>query len=317
MTHASLFSGIGGFDLAAEWLGWDNIFNCEIDEFCTKVLNYHFPNATHYGDITSTDFTIHRGEIDVLTGGFPCQPFSLAGARRGTEDDRFLWPQMYRAICEISPRWIVAENVRGILTQQGGVVFERVWSDLENAGYECQAFLIPACSVGAPHRRERVWFVAHRADAGFEGMREWTEQVSSRLATSDTNLNGQRIGACKSFTIERSCRASNIGTDGAKEVVANAKCKGLERADKSQRQERGVWECVRRHSSGRDIQDFADFPTQSPVCSGDDGLSPRLDAITFPAWRRESIKAYGNAIVPQVFYQIGLTINEYENTHTT
>lgn len=227
MTHASLFSGIGGFDLAAEWLGWDNVFNCEIDEFCTRVLNYHFPNATHYGDITSTDFTIHRGEIDILTGGFPCQPFSLAGARRGTEDDRFLWPQMYRAICEIFPRWVVAENVRGILTQQGGVVFERVCSDLENAGYECQAFLIPACSVGAPHRRERVWFVAHRADAGFEGMREWTEQVSSRLATSDTNLNGQRIGACESFTIERSCRATNIGTDGAQEVVANSKGAGL------------------------------------------------------------------------------------------
>lgn len=227
MTHASLFSGIGGFDLAAEWLGWDNVFNCEIDEFCTKVLNYHFPYAIHYGDITSTDFTVHRGEIDVLTGGFPCQPFSLAGARRGSEDDRFLWPQMFRAICEISPRWVVAENVRGILTQQGGVVFERVCSDLENAGYECQAFLIPACSVEAPHHRERVWFVAHRTDAGFEGMREWTEQVSSHLATSDTNLNGQRIRESESLTIGRSCRATNIGTDGSQEVAANATGTGL------------------------------------------------------------------------------------------
>lgn len=312
MTHASLFSGIGGFDLAAEWLGWDNVFNCEIDEFCTKVLNYHFPNAIHYGDITSTDFTIHRGEIDVLTGGSPCQPFSLAGAQRGTEDDRFLWPQMYRAICEISPRWVVAENVRGILTQQGGVVFERVCSDLENAGYECQAFLIPACSVGAPHRRERVWFVAHRTDAGFEGMREWTEQVSSHLATSNTDLNGQRVRESESLTIDRSCRTTNFGTDGSQEVAANAKCKGLGREDKPQRQEKGVRECVRRHSSGCNTQDFADSPAQSPVCCGDDGLSSRLDAITFPAWRRESIKAYGNAIVPQVFYQIGLTINEYE-----
>ena len=313
MTHASLFSGIGGFDLAAEWLGWDNVFNCEIDEFCTKVLNYHFPNATHYGDITSTDFTIHRGKIDVLTGGFPCQPFSLAGARRGTEDDRFLWPQMFRAICEISPRWVVAENVRGILTQQGGMVFERVCSDLENAGYECQAFLIPACSVGAPHRRERVWFVAHRTDAGFEGMREWTEQVSSRLTTSDTNLNGQRIGESGSLTIGRSCRETNIGTDGSQEVAANAKGAGLSpRTIRSRKVEFGGGD--RRKIRGGD---FADFPTQSPVCSGDDGLSSRLDAITFPAWRRESFKAYGNAIVPQVFYQIGLTINEYENTLTT
>lgn len=308
MTHASLFSGIGGFDLAAEWLGWDNVFNCEIDEFCTKVLNYHFPNATHYGDITSTDFTIHRGKIDVLTGGFPCQPFSLAGARRGTEDDRFLWPQMYRAICEISPRWVVAENVRGILTQQGGVVFERVCSDLENAGYECQAFLIPACSVGAPHRRERVWFVAHRTDAGFEGMQEWTEQVSSRLTTSNTDLNGQRIRESESLTIGRSCRATNIGTDGSQDVAASATGTGLSpRFTRSEEVKVGRGD--RRKILGGD---FADFPTQSPVCCGDDGLSSRLDAITFPAWRRESIKAYGNAIVPQVFYQIGLTINEYE-----
>lgn len=313
MTHSSLFSGIGGFDLAAEWLGWDNVFNCEIDEFCTKVLNYHFPNVTHYGDITSTDFTPHRGQIDVLTGGFPCQPFSLAGARRGTEDDRFLWPQMYRAICEISPRWVVAENVRGILTQQKGVVFERVCSDLEDAGYECQAFLIPACSVGAPHRRERVWFVAHRADTRTESMQEWAKQIYSHLTASDTNLNGQRIGKSESLIIGRSCRTTDIGTDGSQEIIADTEGAGLPpRAIRSRKVEF-------RRGDRREIRggDFADFPTQSPVCSGDDGLSSRLDAITFPAWRRESIKAYGNAIVPQVFYQIGLTINEYENTHTT
>lgn len=316
MTHASLFSGIGGFDLAAQWLGWDNVFNCEIDEFCSKVLAYHFPNTTHYGDITTTDFTVHRGQIDILTGGFPCQPFSLAGARRGTEDDRFLWPQMYRAICEISPRWVVAENVRGILTQQRGVVFERVCSDLENAGYRCQAFLIPACSVGAPHRRERVWFVAHRADAGVKDVRKWKDEISATLPTPNANLNGQRIGAYESLTVSRSCRTTNIGTDGAQEVAADTECEGLEGKNKSSHKEEGLRECIRRYSSGFNIQGFADFPTQSPVCSGDDGLSPRLDSITFPAWRRESIKAYGNAIVPQVFYQIGLKINEYENTTT-
>lgn len=116
MTHASLFSGIGGFDLAAEWMGWHNAFHCEINEFCTKILNYHFQDAEHYTDITRTDFSKWGGRIDVLSGGFPCQPFSLAGQRKGADDNRYLWPQMLRAIREIRPTWVVGENVAGILT---------------------------------------------------------------------------------------------------------------------------------------------------------------------------------------------------------
>lgn len=116
MTHASLFSGIGGFDLAAEWMGWHNAFHCEINEFCTKILNYHFQDAEHYTDITRTDFSKWGGRIDVLSGGFPCQPFSLAGQRKGADDNRYLWPQMLRAIREIRPTWVVGENVTGILT---------------------------------------------------------------------------------------------------------------------------------------------------------------------------------------------------------
>nr|MDE5945561.1 DNA cytosine methyltransferase [Rikenella sp.] len=116
MTHASLFSGIGGFDLAAEWAGWTNLFNCEIDPFCRRVLKYHFPNAEQYTDIRGTNFAVWRGRIDVLTGGFPCQPFSVAGKRLGTDDHRHLWPEMLRAIREIRPRWVVGENVRGILS---------------------------------------------------------------------------------------------------------------------------------------------------------------------------------------------------------
>lgn len=134
MTHASLFSGIGGFDLAAEWAGWTNMFNCEIDGFCRKVLKYHFPNAQQYADIRTTDFTVWRGRIDVLTGGFPCQPFSLAGKRRGTEDDRYLWPEMLRAIREIRPEWVVGENVYGFVNWSKGLVFEQVCADLENEG---------------------------------------------------------------------------------------------------------------------------------------------------------------------------------------
>ena len=135
MTHASLFSGIGGFDLAAEWAGWTNMFNCEINPFCRRVLAYHFPNAVQYEDIKAVDFTVWRGRIDVLTGGFPCQPFSVAGKRNGTDDDRYLWPEMLRAIREVCPRWVVGENVRGFVNWSEGMVLDTVFADLEALGY--------------------------------------------------------------------------------------------------------------------------------------------------------------------------------------
>ena len=191
-AHGSLFSGIGGFDLAAKWMGWHNAFHCEINEFCTKILNYHFPDAEHYTDIARTYFSKWRGRIDVLSGGFPCQPFSLAGQRKGADDNRYLWPQMLRVIREIRPTWVVGENVAGILTmvqpgaevEVGGqaslfgedyrkrvlhrqeYVIETICRDLEREGYAVQPLLIPACAVGAPHRRDRIWFIAHRTNAG-------------------------------------------------------------------------------------------------------------------------------------------------------
>ena len=120
MTHASLFSGIGGFDLAAEWIGWNNIFHCEWNPFGQRVLAHHFPNSKSYNDITKTDFSIHAGEIDVLTGGFPCQPYSSAGKRLGKADERHLFPEMLRAINEVKPTWVVGENVLGIVNWGGG-----------------------------------------------------------------------------------------------------------------------------------------------------------------------------------------------------
>ena len=190
MTHASVFSGIGGPEVAASMLGWENLFHCEINPFGRKVLDYWYPNAKSYEDITTTDFTEWRGRVDVLTGGFPCQPFSYAGRRRGAEDDRYLWSSMYRAIDEIQPTWVVAENVAGILTmvEQGEVskvagaatlfdalddlrgryelretfTLQRICTDLESHGYAVQPVLVPACAVGAPHRRDRVFIVARR-----------------------------------------------------------------------------------------------------------------------------------------------------------
>jgi len=119
MTHGSLFSGIGGFDLAAEWMGWENIFHCEWNPFGQKVLKHHFPNSISYNDITKTDFSIHKGNIDIITGGFPCQPYSTAGKRKGKADERHLFPEMLRVIKEIQPKWIIGENVRGLVSWGG------------------------------------------------------------------------------------------------------------------------------------------------------------------------------------------------------
>ena len=131
MTHASLFSGIGGFDLAAEYMGWDNVFNCEWEDFPHRVLQHQFPNAEQHRDIHDLDATQYHGRIDVLTGGFPCQPYSVAGKRKGKEDERHLWPEMLRVIRECSPRWVVGENVRGLVSWNGGLVFEEVCVDLK------------------------------------------------------------------------------------------------------------------------------------------------------------------------------------------
>ncbi len=192
MTHASVFSGIGGPEVAAVMLGWENLFHCEINPFGRHVLDYWFPKSKSYEDITKTDFSEWRGRVDVLTGGFPCQPFSYAGKRRGAEDDRYLWPHMYRCIDEIRPTWVIGENVAGILSmvEQGEVskvagspslfaeendvrgeyelketfTIERICTDLERHGYAVQPILIPACAVGAPHRRDRVFIVGRRVD---------------------------------------------------------------------------------------------------------------------------------------------------------
>src|SRR5690606_14092503 len=210
MRHGSLFSGIGGFDLAAEWMGWENVFHCEKEKFCQQVLNYYWPKATLHEDIRNTDFTIYRYRIDILTGGFPCQPYSTAGKRLGKEDDRHLWPEMLRAIREISPRWIVGENVRGLISWNGGMVFDEVQADLEAAGYEVLPFLLPAAGVGAPHRRDRIWFVAHsKSISRFNGARNVgfeTPEISQKRPNElvfASNPNGQQ--RCERWLHKKGC----------------------------------------------------------------------------------------------------------------
>lgn len=287
--HASLFSGIGGFDLAAEWMGWENIFHCEINPFGRKILNYYWPNSISYEDIKKTDFTIHRGTIDILTGGFPCQPYSTAGKRKGKEDERHLWPEMLRAIRQISPRWIVGENVYGLLNWNGGLVFEEVQTDLENEGYEVQAIILPACSVGAPHRRDRIWFIAH-----------------TNKRTEGPSRKSNRI-------VENGCKDNDEPKEWRKQTELNNRCNDVLR-NVTNTNGRGLEERIcgelgepETNSNAYKLynsNEWANFPTQSPICSGNDGFPLKLDGITFPKWRNESVKGYGNAIVPQVAYQI-------------
>lgn len=156
----SLFTGIGGFDLAADTLGWNILFQSEIDEYCIQVLQRNFPGVQRYGNIKEIDATKYSGHVDVLAGGFPCQPFSNAGKQQGAKDSRFLWPEMYRIIRECRPVWVVAENVLGLISNADGMVFEKVCADLEGEGYKVQPFIIPAAGKGSFQERKRVWIIA-------------------------------------------------------------------------------------------------------------------------------------------------------------
>ena len=558
LTHGSLFSGIGGPEIAAEIMGWKNVFHCEINPFGRKILDYWFPNSKSYEDITKTDFTEWRGKINVLTGGFPCQPFSCAGQRKGAEDNRYLWPEMLRAIREIQPDWVVGENVAGILSmvQPGSetalgreeslfgevdrkrilhrqeYVVETVCNDLEREGYSVQPVVIPACAVGAPHRRDRVFFIArriqdnnnnigsgytcrfgrfsvsesmemedkqsrvclqnnqserrwkemedyldaqidlpsegkrgsgpyqqmqngqqkakssdisslgkssqseerfrsketegteqmacdnlceqekdsprifrykrggdeckvecgekivvHRADAGVEGMqRKWEDNILSGRTAPDTDSHRWRNGKNQQVTIAERKGTANIGTFREDGTSSYSQCSGSgqiqqkiqseqpnghsfdsngyewdatnsnseklqewlktgrrsNEAENRARIDNGIERfgslryapysynkrlqgCINFGSVGKEkkkssheqfsgslFPDWQNFPTQSPVCSRDDGISTRLDGIAFSKWRQESIKAYGNAILPQVMYEIFLAIESIE-----
>jgi DNA (cytosine-5)-methyltransferase 1 len=283
MTHGSLFSGIGGFDLAAEWMGWENKFHCEWNPFGQRVLKHYWPNSESFTDITKTDFTKYYGAIDIISGGFPCQPYSNAGKRLGKEDERHLWPEMLRAIREVSPRFVVGENVRGLTNWNGGLVFEEVCAELENYGYQVAPVIIPACGVGAPHRRERIWFVAY-SDSNARRRRPCESGRKEREA----NSNGESEIYTRANTTSKEGDVAH--TNSSRLYKQYLSSKPIEQGPRSRVfNERG---------------DFSGFPSKPPICSGDDGISRELDGIAFPKWRNESIKAYGNAIVPQVAYQI-------------
>lgn len=427
MKHASLFSGIGGPEVAAAMLGWENVFHCEINPFGRRVLEYWFPESVSYEDITKTDFRCWRGQIDVLTGGFPCQPFSYAGKRGGEKDERYLWPEMLRAIDQIRPTWVVGENVAGLatmvegwlLTEMGGgsslfkedkqfhdwnleqtFTIEKIAKELEGIGYSVQPVLIPAAAVGAPHRRDRIFILAHAdadrrddvritgKDAGKSREERLQERDEVRLAGvadklrptlqgTAQNSDGRRSGEIPAPIHARVPDGDESFCDGGQRTASNTDGPGREESiqpgreadysqagagmdDRIERPRRDgdsadafrkrLATAIQRGCDGEEERDgkgrstmFAsddawaqgtwwdNFPTISPVHSGNDGLPIRLDGISLPAsmqprnyrnsdsqrfnfgkWRTESIKAYGNAIVPQVMYRIFQTIEKVE-----
>ena len=356
VTHGSLFSGIGGFDLAARWMGWDNVFHVERDPFCRQVLAHHFPESQSFDDVKAFDATPFRGRLRVLSGGFPCQPFSAAGKRAGTSDDRYLWPEMFRIIREARPTYVVAENVRGLISWNEGMVLDTVCADLEGEGYEVFPVVLPAASVNAPHRRDRIWIVAHAHDQRGAGGPRQVQGADGEVPQRDDHAQPCHAGSTDatnaedSRTIGRVRVAADDDYSGSTGAIHTAGRRSYDRNEAATNAERigregrgnggdglraqtlvgplevhGVNRNAPHPSSRGRTQDHEQhpaekpelsrtrwerFPTVAPVCGGNDGLPERLDGITFPKWRRESIKAYGNAIVPQVAFQIFQALNE-------
>lgn len=296
-THIDLFSGIGGFALAANWAGYQTEIFCERDEFCQKVLGKHWPTVPIVGDIFDFDGNQYAG-ADLLTAGIPCQPYSCAGKRLGAEDDRALWPEALRVIREARPRWVVVENVAGFIN----LALDGVLSDLEAEGYETGAVVLPSCAVNAPHRRDRVWVVAHdsRTGAGMEAYRSrGQERESARTLESAVLPQAVRAGGAEGINA-----SFEDVSNSTKQGFSDWRSAPMERRDSFAKFER------RDCNNGTIRQPLAGLGRMA------DGLPGRMDrhfdaepdhiprvARGIPN-RCARLKALGNAIVPQVAYQI-------------
>lgn len=298
-THLSLFSGIGGLDLAAEWAGFETVGQCEWADYPTKVLERHWPDVPRWRDIrtlTKESFYERTGlrTVDVISGGFPCQPFSVAGKRGGKDDDRYLWPEMLRVIRELQPTWVVGENVPGIID----LALDEVLSSLEAEGYEVQSFVIPACGVDAPHKRNRVAIVAYRDNRLRNGKDETVQAGRSAVNrcrkdvayTESERQQGNGAGwklisetRCKKREPERSCTGDICNSAG--EGLSNRAKIKMGGPQKVKEPERSNW-----------------WPVEPDVGRVANGVPYRVDRI----------KCLGNAVVPQQFYPIFKAIYEVE-----
>lgn len=317
MRHLDLFSGIGGFALAAQWAGYETVQFVEIEPFPCKVLKKHWPEVPIHNDIKTFDGTQYAGTIDLLTGGFPCQPYSVAGLRKGKRDDRALWPEALRIVQEVKPDWCVFENVAGILSMG----FKHYVFDLENAGYEVQCFVIPACATGAPHRRDRVWIVARQnADDTESRGRNFCKR--KHIGTAEREVNAS-CNANKAITDAGSARREECDT--TEKSARSGHCSGVfdekhvTDTEKAKRKLSGESREWRAGFADRNTGSWYEVATR--LCRVDDGISGGVDGIdglragTSNKKKKNSgrgarLKALGNAIVPQVAYEIIKAIKE-------
>lgn len=269
MTHLDLFSGIGGFALAAQQLGWVTKQFVEIDKHCQKILEKNFPNVPIHNDIKTFNSKIFKGKIEIITGGFPCQPFSVAGKQRGTSDNRYLWPEMLRVIREIRPTYVVCENVPGIIK----LAFEKVCSSLEKEKYTVESFIIPACSVGAIHRRNRVWIIAYSKS----GSKSTIKSSAKKMFSLQKEERQPKHSAVIPGRISSKTTSNGISTRLQK------------RQSNSTVDKKTSFRYQRKITPIRDA-----WPTKPGICRADDGIPNRVDRI----------KGLGNAIVPQVALEI-------------
>ena len=306
LSHGSLFSGIGGFDLAAQWMGWNNIFQVEKDDWCRKVLAKNFPKTERFADIK--DFTGHEytNRIDVISGGFPCQPFSVAGQRKGKDDDRYLWEEMLRVIATIKPTYVVGENVTGII----GLALDPVLSDLEAQDYTTETFIIPACGKNAWHRRDRVWIVAYANSIGRQdeqkenGKSVYNGEWNNKATEQSREQQQRRTGKSSSVFPNTESKLSNerkhgeykeqgeiqLQTGGSNSVLTDTN--GIGRENGLHGKEQG-WQASELRNAYQ--EQYGNYWQIEPgVGRVVDGLPGRVDRL----------KGLGNAIVPQVAYEI-------------
>jgi DNA (cytosine-5)-methyltransferase 1 len=324
-----LFSGIGGFSLGLESTGYfQTIAFVEKDKFCRKVLQKNFNNIPIEEDIRNVRGSNYAA--DVITGGFPCQPFSVAGKRKGTEDDRYLWDETIRVVAECKPRWFIGENVEGLININNGMVLRQVQTDLEEQGFQVQCIVIPASGIGAWHQRKRIWIVAYSHNNGsYRSQRNETEQSSNkqedRLSFRDdkdvSNSNSKLSNGCGSSTRNSSTKFKGMECNQSwnwNEVRSKAeRCSEQDREDvpntNSERSQRhGVSTNMeteqRQISSKNSIKEQQTWwQTQSEFCGIPNGISYELDKD-----RSNRIKSLGNSIVPQIARQIGLSIMKAE-----
>lgn len=282
-----LFSGIGGFSLGLESTGgFETVAFCEIDPFCQKVLNKHWPKVPIYNDIREVNY---NGAIDVICGGFPCQPFSVAGKRKGKEDNRYLWPEMFNIIKKHRPSWVIGENVTGII-EMG---LQQAILDLESEGYEVQCFIIPACAVDAPHRRDRVWIIAHTesTDPNSFGRNNGGDNRQERQVHNDQHGSNTQTQSERS---ERQSRACEIPTDATDPDGFGSQRRALTGSGTKRASEKLFRGYIKREL-------WSDWQNSIPsprICRSDDGISDRTYRL----------KALGNAVVPQLVEEIGNAI---------